>query len=637
MAPINGVSHRELTTGIKCGATEGYTGSVKALALLLLAAAGWARSGVSPEDWWQLRKASDARIRADGAWIVYVESWNDPAEDARHSNLWITAVDGKQRRQWTRGNWRDWSPRWAPDGSRIAWISTREGKTAIHVRRWGQADEEALPAGTEEPLAISWSPQGTEIACLARKTAKQPPWAPADLLRYLRREQAATGIFRIRIAGQDAPREITAANLNCQGEPVWTLDGQSVMAACGDGIYRLPVAGGMAKRLTEEPGRYEAPLISPDGARIAYLFTPRNPQSYAVRKLGVMNVDGSRQRILGGALDRDAASPQWSAESRTVYFLADDRGETHVYAAHRDGTVRQATRAAERLHGLTVADNGRAASVRWRAVEAGDVVSFTVDVESEATVAAAPNEDWLRDRDVANAEEMDFGSDGHTIQAWLLKPAGFAGGRKYPLLVDLADNPRRMYGVEFDARAQMLAAAGYGVLRVNPRGTPGYGEEFGNLLRTRYPGDDFDDLMRGVDAAMARGWVDRDRIYLAGGLLAAWAMGHTDRFRGVIAREPVVDWTADVALRADGVRRAADWMGAMPWEDVEQYVKHSPIYFAGNFRTPALILARDGDAESEELYFALRTRKVEAEMVRLPEKPSARVVEIRAMLAWMGR
>jgi dipeptidyl aminopeptidase/acylaminoacyl peptidase len=612
---------------------------VKTLTLLLLAAAAWARSGLSPEDWWQLREASDARIRGDGAWIVYVESWNDGASDAPFSNLWLAAAEGKVRRPWTRGNWRDWSPRWSSDGSRIAWLSKRGGRTAIHVRGWGQADDAVLETGEEEPLALAWSAEGDAIAYLARvKTGAQAAaWAPADLLPYLRRDGTATEIFRIAVTGGGKARAVAAGNLNCGGEPAWALDGQALVAACGDGIYRLPISGGAAKLLTAEEGRYESPVVSPDGGRIAYLFTSRKAQSYTVRKLVVMRTDGSGQKILSGALDRDAASPQWSPESRTVYFLADDRGATHVYAAHNDGTVRQATAAAERLYGLSLADNGRAASVRWRAAEAGNVVSFAVDVEPEPQVAAAPNEGLLAGRELAGAEEMEFGSDGHTIQAWLIRPVPFEAAHKYPLLVDVADDPRRMYGVEFEARAQMLAAAGYAVLHVNPRGTPGYGEEFGALLRTRYPGDDFDDLMRGVDAAVGRGWVDGDRVYIAGGLLAAWAMGHTNRFRGAIARHPVMDWTADVALRADGTRRAAEWMEAMPWEDAEQYVKHSPIYFAGKFRTPALILAGKEDAESEELYFALRARQVEVEMVRLPEKPGARVLEMKAMVGWMGR
>ena len=606
---------------------------------MLLAAVAWARGGLSPEDWWQLREASEARIRGDGAWIVYVESWNDGASDEEYSNLWLATADGTERRQWTRGNRRDRSPRWSPDGSRIAWLSTRGGRTAIHVREWDRADDAVLETGAEEPLALAWSAEGDAIAYLARVKTDAPAaaWAPADLLPFLRRDGTATEIFRISVTGGGKARAIAAGNLNCGGEPAWTLDGQALLAACGDGIYRLPVSGAAAKRLTAEEGRYESPVVSPDGARIAYLFTPRKAQSYAVRKLGVMRADGSGQKILSGALDRDASDPQWSPESRTVYFLADDRGATHVYAAHNDGRVRQATGAAERLRGLSLADNGRAASVRWRAAEAGNVVSFAVDVEPEPRVAAAPNEGLLAGRELAGVEEMEFGSDGHTIQAWLIRPVPFAAGRKYPLLVDVADDPRRMYGVEFEARAQMLAAAGYAVLHVNPRGTPGYGEEFGNLLRTRYPGDDFDDLMWGVDAAVERGWVDRDRIYIASGLLAAWAMGHTSRFRGAIARHPVTDWTADVALRADGARRAAEWMGSMPWEDAEQYVKHSPIYFAGKFRTPALILAGEGDAESEELYFALRARKVEVEMVRLPERPSSRVLEMKAMAGWMGR
>ncbi len=607
--------------------------------LLLLAAAARAGGGFAAADWWQLREASDARIRGDGAWMVYVESWSDPARDRRYSNLWLASAEGRELRRWTQGDWRDWGPRWAPDGSRIAWLSTRGGKTAIHVRAWDRGEEQVLETGGEEPLALAWSAEGDAIGYLARLPAGAPAaaWAPADLLPFLRREEAATGIFRIGVKGGEKPRALAAEHLHCGGEPAWTLDGQALVAACADGIYRLPVAGGAARRMTEEEGRYGSPVVSPDGARIAYLFTPRKAQSYVVRKLCVMRADGSGQKVLGGALDRDAASPQWSAESRTVYFLADDRGATHVYAAHNDGTVRQATHAAERLRGLSLADNGRAASVRWRETEAGIVVSFAVDVEPEPRVAAAPNQGWLAGRELAPVEAMEFASDGHTIQAWLVKPAPFQAGRKYPLLVDVADSPRRMYGVEFDARAQMLASAGYAVLHVNPRGTPGYGEEFGNLLRTRYPGDDFDDLMRGVDAALERGWVDKDRLYIAGGLLAAWAMGHTDRFRGAIARHPVVDWAADVALRPDGARRAAEWMGAMPWEDAEQYVKHSPIYFAGKFRTPALILAGAGDAESEELYFALRARKVPAEMVRLPEGPGARVLEVEAMVGWMGR
>jgi acylaminoacyl-peptidase len=236
-------------------------------------------------------------------------------------------------------------------------------------------------------------------------------------------------------------------------------------------------------------------------------------------------------------------------------------------------------------------------------------------------------------------EEIRCDSGGRGIQAWLVKPPDFSAAKKYPLLLDIRDDPRRMYGYEFPLRAHIYAARGYVVLRANPRGTPGYGEEFGALLRTRLPGDDFEDLMRAVDFAASQAYIDPKRLVVTGGLLAAWAIGHTGRFAAAVARRPIVDWTADVATAADGARRAAEWMGAMPWDDPEQYVRRSPVFFARNFETPTLVLAGDPDPESEEFYFALRARKVESALVRMPRprSPGERILEMQTILAWFGR
>jgi dipeptidyl aminopeptidase/acylaminoacyl peptidase len=206
-------------------------------------------------------------------------------------------------------------------------------------------------------------------------------------------------------------------------------------------------------------------------------------------------------------------------------------------------------------------------------------------------------------------------------------------------LLVIQDAPRRMCGFEFQLRAQMFAARGYLVLCANPRGTPGYGEEFGNLIHSRFPGDDFDDLMRGVDLVLAKGYADPQRLSVFGGVLAAWAIGHTSRFHAAVARRPVADWVLDVATAEDGYRRAAAWMGAMPWDNPEQYMKHSPIFFAQNFKTPTLILAGERDPASDELYFALRARKVDSALVRLGDAspPSRMILEMESVLAWIGR
>jgi len=565
------------------------------------------RRPFTPDDLRAWRTVSDARVRPDGKWAVYVEQ----------SNLWIASTDGRERKQWTNGAWHDSSPRWSPDGERVAWISDRGGRPHLRVRKLDATAEVELRSDAA-PLTFAWSAEGESIAFTsAVERGDAPAWMPAAAVPLWKRPAPVVQVFVVPSAG-GAAKQISHAEAGCGSEPSWMLNGRSVIAACDDGLVALPVAGGAAKKLTTDPGLYEAPLVSPDGGRIAYLRTDRKPQNYVVRKLWVMNADGSRARVLSGSLDRDAMDPQWSSESRTVYFLADDRGATHVYAARNDGTLRPVTNKAERLTGFSLADNGRAVSVRSTATEGGDVVTFTVDSVSQPVTIAAPNDHLLADRQSGAVEELSYQSEGHTIQAWLVKPPSFDASKKYPLLVDVADDPRRMYGVEFQLRAQVFAARGFVVLCANPRGTPGYGEEFGSLLPTRNPGDDFDDLVRGVDAAVAKGYVDGQRVAIAGGIVTAWALGHSTRFFKAVAKRPIVDWAATP--------------GTAVWDDPDLYAKRSPIYYAQNFRTPTLVLGDDG--QSETLYRALRSRGVEAVMMRTPDD---RAVEIETIIGWLEK
>jgi acylaminoacyl-peptidase len=305
-------------------------------------------------------------------------------------------------------------------------------------------------------------------------------------------------------------------------------------------------------------------------------------------------------------------------------------------ASRNDSTVRQVTQGVERLRGFSLADNGRAVTVRTTG-QTSEVVSFPVDMPPPAAVVlAAPMAQLLAEREIAAAEEIRVPSAGKQIQGWVIKPPQFDAARKYPLLLEIADAPRRMFGPDLSVRAQIFAAHGWVVLRVNPRGTPGYGEEFGRLLPTRYPGDDADDLLAAVDFVVGKGYVDATRLAVEGGLVAAWIMGHSElghggRFAAVVARRPIVDF----ALIAG---RAAPWMGALPWDDPDQYVKHSPIYFAQNWKTPTLILAGEPDPQSDEFYFALQQRKVDTVMVRASDwsKPSAQVLALESTLAWLG-
>jgi len=600
-----------------------------AMALLLCAVGAWAGGpGWSSEDLWEWRQPRDARISPDGRRVAYLEDWNDRASNATYTSLWLVSAGEKEPRQLVDGPVRAQSPRWSPDSTRLAWSSSQGFLNVLTV------DTSKNTSIEVKALALAWSPDGQSIAFTTRvPPPKVPPaWAPASILSWLvLQPRAHTGVFVIPATG-GAWQTITPPDFDAVGEPAWMRDGKSIVVASADGqIYSFRLSDGVARKLTSDGNRNDHPMPSPDGSKIAWMATEGGLHSYSVRKMYVMNADGSRVKPVAAALDRDPVNPQWSSDSRTIYFVADDAGSTHVYASRNDSTVRQVTQGVERLRGFSLADNGRAAAVRTGA-QAVEVVTFPVDMPPPATtVIAAPMAKLLAERETAAVEELRVPSAGKSIQAWLTRPPHFDAARKYPLLLDIADDPRRMFGPEFSLRAQVFAARGWVVLRVNPRGAPGYGEEFGRLLSTRYPGDDADDLLAGVEFVVAKGGIDERRLAVRGGLVAAWILGHSDRFGAVVVRRPIVDFT----LMGE---RAAQWMGALPWENPEQYTRRSPINYAGNWKTPTLVLADTPDAQSDEFYAALQHRKIDSAMVRIPDwsKPAAQIAELDATLAWLA-
>jgi acylaminoacyl-peptidase len=602
-------------------------------------------------DWWNWREISSPRINAAGTAVVYVERWNLREGDRECADLWTVATTGGAPRKLTEGRWRDSSPAWSPDGGNVAFLSDRDGTTQIWVRRLDSSADRQVTHLDSPPLTLAWSPDGRSLAFTARLAEALPPaaWAPAAILPLLRRPPARVQLFVVPAAGGKAQALPLEGDLGIDGEPAWMPDGQSILVSAsprpvvtnvleGGEIYALRVAGGDRRQITRRPGPDYAPLPSPDGNRIAWIAREPKVQSYVTAKLYVANADGSRAKVLAGALDRDVSHLQWSNDSRTVYFLADDHGATHVYAARSDGSMRQVTTTSERMRDFSLADNGRAVTVQQTSSAPAELVMFPVDIPAKPVKLVATNSALLEEREFGATEEIQYTSDSKTIQGWIVKPPAFDVTKKYPLLVDVDDAPRRMCGSEFRLRAQVFAARGFVVLCANPRGTPGYGEEFGNLIRSRFPGDDFDDLMGGVDHLVAKGHIDPARLAICGGLLAAWAIGHTARFHAAVVRHAIADWTTDVAHAPDGLFRAAAWMGAMPWDDPDQYVQHSPVYFAANFRTPTLVITGDRDPGAEELYFALQARKVDSALVHLgTARPSQVTLEWEATLGWLEK
>jgi dipeptidyl aminopeptidase/acylaminoacyl peptidase len=374
-----------------------------------------------------------------------------------------------------------------------------------------------------------------------------------------------------------------------------------------------------------------------------------------------MDADGSHGREVTGAFDRDIADPQWAADGRGVYFDYDERGVRKIGHVSLDGKVRTL---AQNVGGtdvgrpytsgsFSVARNGRVAYSVNSPERPADVATATLG--GNAKTLTSLNDDLLGVKIQGKVREVTWQSahDQREIQGWVITPPDFDPTKKYPMILEIHGGPFAAYGPNYSAEMQLFAAAGYIVLYCNPRGSTSYGEEFGNLIHHAYPGFDYDDLMSGVDQLIAEGHVDTNNLFVTGGsgggVLTAWIVGKTDRFRAAVVAKPVINWSSFVLTSDANNFFYKYWFGAQPWEQPEEYWKRSPLSLVGNVKTPTMLLTGESDyrtpiGESEQFYQALKLRGVDTLMVRIPEashgmtaRPSNLIAKVDNILAWFGR
>ncbi|WP_420439361.1 prolyl oligopeptidase family serine peptidase [Candidatus Palauibacter sp.] len=679
---------------------------VAGLALLSAAppAAGQTGAESGPlrvEDIFEVEIAGDPRISPDGRRVVYVRQRADIMTDSRFSNVWIVGSDGSGHRPLTTGDFNDSSPRWSPDGTRLAFISNRSGSAQIHVRWMDSGETSTITNVTEPPRSFAWSPDGTQIAFgkLVPTPAPTiggmptPPegaqWAePAQVVERLvyRFDQLGDlphGFVHVFVVPSEGgtTRRITSGDGHWAGNGIggthfsWTPDGASLVMSRdprgGDTesvfvadteVFEVSVADGTATRLTDRRGPDDGPIVSPDGRHIAYFGMDDRFQGYQLTRLYVMNRDGSDPRSLSDGLDREVYGAAWTPDGSGLYALYDDEGMTKLalFRLDDDGSGHRVLTAnvggvGRAYAGATysVADDGSFAMNYTTPAVISEVA--TGRPGSEVRVLTGINDDLMAKREIGEVEEIRYESshDGRPIHGWIIKPPGFDPSREYPLILEIHGGPFSNYGARFDLEKQLMAAQGYVVLYTNPRGSTSYGEEFGNLIHHAYPGDDFYDLVSGVDAVIDRGYVDPGQLYVVGGsgggVLTAWLVGRTDRFRAAVSWYPVINWysfvlTADMA--AYGVNY---WFPGFPWDHVEHYESRSLLSVVENVTTPTRIVTGEEDwrtpmSESEQYFKALKLLGVETSLVRFPgephgirRRPSHHIGKMLSTLEWFRR
>jgi len=460
------------------------------------------------------------------------------------------------------------------------------------------------------------------------------------------------------------PQQITTGNYNHSGAE-WSADGKTIYVSGirkpdaeyqrGDSeIYAVDVATLDAKALTDRKGPDGGPVASPDGKWIAYTGYDDKNYTSTLNRIYLMDPTGGSKRLWLGNLPSSPGDIVWAADGSGVYYSMEERGEANEYfmPLAAGSQPRRVTTGTHMLTAVSIAKSGQAAAVRSATKQPGALVTFSIARPADMKMLVDVNADVLGGITLADAEEVQYSApDGLKIQGWLMKPVNFDPSKKYPLVLWIHGGPWSMYSVGWSWAFQNWAANGYAVLWTNPRGSTGYGQDFVNGIQFSYPGKDYDDLMSGVDAALAKGWVDKENLFVCGGsgggLLTAWIVGHTNRFRAAVSMRPVIDWHSFVG-NTDGPNWYRQFQ-KYPWEDPMEYAVRSPLHYAANVTTPTMVMTGEADLrtpirQTEEFYRALKLiRKADTLMVRMPDefhgwrRPSHQMLQQLYLMAWFEK
>jgi len=644
------------------------------------------------KDIFSLQCVTDPQIRPDGHVIAYVRMTYDIMTDRPRRSIWLVDADTGAQTPLATGPGSSSSPRWSPDGKRLAYVASDGGHPQLFVR-WMQTEQAArITDLTEMPGDLRWSPDGRSIAFVMMTPDEKttlgtaPPrpeganWAePLTVITDVKYRADGEGYLKpgyshafVVSAEGGFPRQLTFGAFNEEGSLSWMPDGKSVLLSGNRSegwqrepvttqIYQVSVDDGKVIALTSRVGPDKSPRVSPDGRKVAYLAFDDRFLGYQNVRVHVMDLDGHNDHSISDSLDRSVDDAEWAADGRSLFIQYTDQAVTRVARLTLDGHLQQVA------EGLAGSQLDRPYSGGQFTVSSNGIVAFTSGAPdhppdlsiargSRATRLTRLNDDLFAVRRLGKVEPLAVSSsfDKRPVGAWLVTPPNFDPGRKYPLILEIHGGPYASYGPVFSSDDQLYAAAGYMVLYTNPRGSTSYGEEFANFILHDYPSHDYDDLMSAVDAAIAKGSVNPDQLYVTGGsgggVLTAWIVGKTHRFKAAATQKPVINWgsfalTTDIATYVPKY-----WFGKLPWEDPETYWKHSPLSLVANVTTPTLVVVGGEDyrtpvSDSEQYYEALQLRGVPTALVKVPgashgglaARPSQSAAKASAILAWFNR
>jgi dipeptidyl aminopeptidase/acylaminoacyl peptidase len=667
------------------------------IALLMAAAAQAQAKPFTINDLLQLRRVGDPQLSPDGRWVAYTISDLNMEANRRVTQIYLVSVDGGEVKQLTRAPQSSSTPRWSPDGKRLAFISAREGGPqvwTIDITTNEQKRITNIYTGAGDPV---WSPDGRLIAFVSevypecttdecnRKRSEEAESSKvkakiADRLLYRHwntwKEGKRSHIFIAPADGSGGARDMTPGDYDAPpfslgGPPdyafspdskelVFARNTDKVEATSTNGdLFIVPVTGGEPQRLT---GKNQAadlsPVYSPDGRFIAYRAQSKPGFESDRWQLMLYDRKSNQTRSLSERLDTSVESIAFTSDSQKIYLTGTERGKNLVY------TVPTAGGAITKLindgfnDDVKVSNDGKTI-VFSRSTSAMPTEIFRANADGTNVLQLTKtNESALAPFALKPAEEAVWeGAGGAKVYGYIVKPANFTPSRKYPMIVLIHGGPQGAWNDNWGYRwnPQVFASQGYVVFMPNPRGSTGYGQQFTDEISGDWAGKVYTDLMNGVMHVLAQGYVDKERIGAAGGsyggYMVNWIEGHNDdprfQFKALVSHAGVYNLVSMYGATEE--LWFTDWeFKGTPWDNPEMYARWSPSMFVKNFKTPMLVVHGELDyrvpvGEGLQLFTALQRRGVESKLLYFPDeghwilKPQNSVLWYNTVSDWFAR
>jgi dipeptidyl aminopeptidase/acylaminoacyl peptidase len=685
--------------------------SLVAVALVIVAASavprGAAKRFITETDLFKFTWIADPQISPDGSTVAFVRVTVNEKENRYETSLFTVPTSGAQAPRRLTAGIHDIAPRWSPDGKRIVFVRAvdKEGKTQPSQLYLLETDGgEARPItdlarGANNP---AWAPDGKSIAFTAPTgppDKKSKEGYTSDIQVITKAVYRANGnpayvdtdhhshIFVVRAPADSTdkviPTQVTDGEFDENG-PAWAPDSSTIYFTSvrvaepyyeesDTELFSVAPAGGAMTKIASIDGGISNVSVSPDGKRIAFVGVERGKpiRSYSQPDLWITdatpnstpkNLTATYDFDIASGIGGDQAAPRgqnrkpivWSPDGRTVAVVAAEHGSSNLKVVEiASGRIAPLTDGKQEVFAYSATPQGNKFAATFSSqTNIGDI--FFLDAAPHQITHI--NDDLFNDIQQSEPEEIWYRSfDGKQIQGWILKPPDFDTSKKYPLILEIHGGPHSAYGNVYTHEFQWMAAKGYVVLFTNPRGSTSYGQDFGNIIQYRYPGDDYKDLMAGVDEVVKKGYVDVNRLGVTGGsgggLLTNWTITQTQRFKAAVAQRDIADWSG-FWFTADFTLFQPTWFKKAPWEDPQDFAARSPITHVANVTTPLMLINGDQDyrtppADGGEMMFrALKYRKIPTVMVRFPREshelsrsgePWHRVERLQHIVGWMDQ